>query len=113
MRIPRIVAPAFAGLLLLSWVSDAAAQNAAGERRSGWYVGGGAGVNWASDINQRGSNRDHLCYPRYACYDEQPRPNSPATVGPTTCGQPSAPPSSCPPDSTSVARAWIWRSPSE
>ena len=74
MRIPRIVAPAIAGLLLLSWASEAAAQNAAGERRSGWYVGGGAGVNWASDINQRGSNRDHLCYPRYACFDEQPRP---------------------------------------
>ena len=71
---PRFAASALAGVLVLFSAPDATAQHSAGERRSGWYVGGGAGVNWASDINQRGSNRDHLCYPRYACFDEKPRP---------------------------------------
>ena len=27
-----------------------------------------------SAINQRGSNRDSLCYPNYACFNEDPRP---------------------------------------
>lgn len=31
--------------------------------RSGWYVGGGAGVNWTSQMDQRGWNRDVYCYP--------------------------------------------------
>lgn len=30
-------------------------------------------MSWASDINQRGSNRDTLCYPNYACFDDDPR----------------------------------------
>ena len=74
MRVSRFVTPALAGVLVLCSVPVATAQPPPDERRSGWYVGGGAGVNWASDINQRGSNRDHLCYPRYACFDEKPRP---------------------------------------
>ena len=74
MRVFRFVTPALAGVLVLFSVADATAQHPAGERRSGWYVGGGSGVNWASDVNQRGSNRDPLCYPRYACFDEKPRP---------------------------------------
>ena len=73
MRVSRFVAPALAGVLAL-FSADATAQHSAGERRTGWYVGGGAGANWASDINQRGSNRDTLCYPNYACFDEDPRP---------------------------------------
>ena len=74
MRVSRFVTPALAGVLVLCSAPDATAQRSAGEPRSGWYVGGGAGAGWASDINQRGSNRDHLCYPRYACFDEKPRP---------------------------------------
>ncbi len=74
MRVSRSIAPALTGVLVLFSVPDATAQHSAGERRSGWYVGGGVGVNWSSDINQRGSNRDHLCYPSYACFDEKPRP---------------------------------------
>jgi len=74
MRVSCFVTPALAGVLVLFLAPDATAQHSAGERRSGWYVGGGAGVSWASDINQRGSNRDHLCYPSYACFDEKPRP---------------------------------------
>ena len=74
MRVSRFVAPALTGVLVLFSAPDATAQHSTSERRSGWYVGGGAGVNWPSGINQRGSNRDHLCYPSYACFDEKPRP---------------------------------------
>lgn len=31
--------------------------------RSGWYVGGGIGVNWTYPISQAGWNRDIYCYP--------------------------------------------------
>ena len=73
MRVPAAVTPALAGLLMFCWAAPATAQSPAGEGRSGWYVGGGGGANWASDINQRGSNRDTLCYPVHACFDEDPR----------------------------------------
>ena len=72
VRTSRCVA-LLTGVLALFAAEDATAQNRAGEPRSGWYVGGGGGVNRASDINQRGSNRDTLCYPTFACFDEQPR----------------------------------------
>lgn len=62
-------------MLVLSLASDATAQS--GERRSGWYVGGGVGANWASEIEQTGFNRDPLCYPTDACFDEDPRPEFP------------------------------------
>ena len=64
---------ALAGLLMFCWAAPATAQSPTGEGRSGWYVGVGGGANWAPDINQRGSNRDTLCYPSYACFDEDPR----------------------------------------
>ena len=73
MRLASFIAPAIAGILVLCVASDAAAQSG-GSRRSGWYVGGGVGANWASDINQTGFNRDPLCYPTDACFDEDPRP---------------------------------------
>ena len=72
MRIASLVAPVLGGILVLCSVSDASAQS--GTRRSGWYVGSGGGANWASDINQTGFNRDPLCYPTDACFDEDPRP---------------------------------------
>ena len=62
-------------MLVLFLAPDAAAQS--GERRSGWYVGGGAGANWASEIQQTGFNRDPLCYPTDACFDTDPRPEFP------------------------------------
>ena len=31
--------------------------------RSGWYIGGGIGVNWTYPIDQAGWNRDTYCYP--------------------------------------------------
>ena len=71
MRVSRFAAPAMTGVLVFCSVLPANAQHPLGERRSGWYVGGGAGVNWGSDINQRGSNRDTLCYPNYACFGEE------------------------------------------
>ncbi len=54
--------------------SVASAQGAAGESRSGWYIGGGLGVGWASTIAQSGFNRDPICYPTNACFDQDPRP---------------------------------------
>ena len=73
MRLVSPVAPAACCILVLSLASDAAAQSG-GERRSGWYIGGGGGANWASQIEQTGFNRDPLCYPTDACFDENPRP---------------------------------------
>ena len=32
-----------------------------------WYVGAGAGVNWTSEMNQAGWNRDTTCYPDNDC----------------------------------------------
>lgn len=72
MRIASFTAPAACAILVLSLASDAAAQS--GERRSGWYVGGGVGANWAADIEQTGENQDPICYPTDACFDEVPRP---------------------------------------
>ena len=71
-----LVAPVACGILVFSLAADAAAQGS-GERRSGWYVGGGAGAAWASAIEQTGFNRDPLCYPTDACFDEEPRPEFP------------------------------------
>lgn len=75
MRLASFIAPAACGVLVLSLASDAAAQS--GERRSGWYIGGGVGANWASEIEQSGFNRDPLCYPTDACFDQDPRPEFP------------------------------------
>ena len=36
---------------------------------SGWYVSAGAGVNWISDMEQAGWNRDTNCYPEDDCDD--------------------------------------------
>lgn len=77
MRLASLIAPAACGILVLSSATDAAAQSGAGERRSGWYVGGGGGTTWASQIEQTGFNRDPLCYPTDACFDEDPRPEFP------------------------------------
>ena len=76
MRLASLIAPVACGMLALFAASDAAAQSGA-ERRSGWYVGGGGGANWASEIEQTGFNRDPLCYPTHACFDEDPRPEFP------------------------------------
>ena len=77
MRLASLIAPAACGFLLIFWAADATAQSVAGERHSGWYIGGGGGVDWTSEIEQTGSNRDPLCYPTDACFDEDPRPEFP------------------------------------
>ena len=72
MRLASFIASAAGGILvLLCSISDVAAQS---RERSGWYVGGGIGSNWASDIDQEGWNRDPLCYPTDACFDADPIP---------------------------------------
>ena len=76
MRLVSLILPPACGILALLPASDAAAQGG-GERRSGWYVGGGFGANSASEIEQTGFNRDPLCYPTDACFDEDPRPEFP------------------------------------
>ena len=56
MRLASFIASAAGGILvLLCSISDVAAQS---RERSGWYIGGGIGSNWASDIDQEGWNRD-------------------------------------------------------
>ena len=38
--------------------------------RSGWYIGGGIGVNWTNQLDQAGWNRDTYCYPDSGCEPE-------------------------------------------
>ena len=73
MRLASFIASA-AGILVLLSASGVSAQGAAGEPRSGRYVGGGVGADWASNMMQSGWNRDPLCYPTDACFDLDPRP---------------------------------------
>ena len=101
MRRASFIAAALGGILAVCSASDALAQSgSAGSRRSGWYVGGGVGANWASDINQTGFNRDPLCYPTDACFDEDPVPKFPDTAGAMTSTPPRAPCSSYRPASS-------------
>ena len=72
MRLGSFIASC-AGVLMLASAAGASAQ-VAGEARSGWYAGGGLGAAWTSNIAQSGWNRDPLCYPTDACFDEDPRP---------------------------------------
>ncbi len=66
---------ASAGLLVLLPAGAAPAHDADEEpRRSGWYLGSGAGPSWGSTISQSGWNQDPLCYPTAACFDLDPRP---------------------------------------
>ncbi len=41
---------------------------------SDWYMGVSLGGNWASGADQRGWNRDNVCYPTFACFDQKPVP---------------------------------------
>ncbi|MXY15869.1 MAG: hypothetical protein F4Y57_02390 [Acidobacteria bacterium] len=59
MRFASLVAPVACGMLVLTATSDAAAQS--GERRSGWYVGGGVVANWAAKLEPHGFTPDTLC----------------------------------------------------
>ena len=75
MRLASFIAPAVGGILMLCPISDVAAQSGSGgPPRSGWYVGGGIGANWASDLDQEGWNRETTCYPTAACFDANPVP---------------------------------------
>ena len=49
------------GAIVMGFVASGAASAEPG--RSGWYVGGGIGVNWTSRMDQAGWNRDTYCYP--------------------------------------------------
>ena len=75
MLLTSVIASAVGGILVLCSISGVAAQSGAGEPpRSGWYIGGGIGSNWASDMDQKGWNRDPLCYPTDLCFDADPVP---------------------------------------
>ena len=65
MRLTLFVATV-AGILVCGVMADAAAQSGP---RSGWYVGGGIGASWGSNIDQEGWNRETTCYPTEACFD--------------------------------------------
>ena len=66
MRLASLIASA-AGILVLLSASGVSAQSAAEEPRSWWYVGGGIGAPWPSNLAQSGWNRDPICYPTDAC----------------------------------------------
>ena len=71
MSFASFVASAIGGILILSPIVVVAAQEPS---RSGWYLGGGIGLNWASEMDQEGWNRDPICYPTDACVDANPIP---------------------------------------
>ena len=48
-------------------VFTATGEAGAGQGRSGWYIGGGIGANWTSQVEQAGWNRDAFCYPDFSC----------------------------------------------
>ena len=59
---------AIRGILGVCIVLGAAGESTAGEpRRTGWYVGAGAGLNWSSSMKQVGHNQDTTCYPDFDC----------------------------------------------
>ncbi|MYD32123.1 MAG: outer membrane beta-barrel protein [Nitrospira sp. SB0661_bin_20] len=65
-----------AGVIVMSFAASGEA--GAGQERAGWYVGGGIGVNWTSQIDQEGWNRDTYCYPDSGCEPEgRPSPDIP------------------------------------
>ena len=73
-----LVASVIGAILVLCPISGVLAQSGAGRPpRSGWYLGGSIGSNWASDMDQEGWNRDPLCYPTDACFDADPVPEIP------------------------------------
>ena len=75
MRLAPFIASAAGGILVLGPGSGLLAQSGAGgPPRSGWYIGGGIGSNWASDMDQEGWNRETTCYPTDACFDADPVP---------------------------------------
>ena len=75
MRLASLIASAAGEILVLGPGSGLLAQSGAGGLpRSGWYIGGGIGSNWASDMDQEGWNRETTCYPTDACVDADPVP---------------------------------------
>ena len=71
MRLASFIASSVCGILALGPGSGLLAQSGS---RSGWYVGGGIGSNWASEMDQEGWNRETTCYPTEACFDADPVP---------------------------------------
>ena len=75
MRLASFIASSVCGILVLGPGSGLLAQSGTGgSPRSGWYIGGGIGSNWASDLDQEGRNRETTCYPTDACFDANPVP---------------------------------------
>ena len=64
------------GVIAMSFAASGEAGAEPG--RSGWYVGGGIGVNWTSRMDQVGWNRDVYCYPDSGfCSNPGPSENIP------------------------------------
>ena len=72
MRLLLVIFSTVSGLQLFSHSSRVCAQPE--PPRSGWYAGATLGLNRASDIDQKGWNRDTFCYPTDACFDLDPIP---------------------------------------
>ena len=71
MRFASFITSAVGGFLILCPIVGVAAQRPS---RSEWYLGGGIGSNWASDMSQEGWNRETTCYPTDGCFDADPVP---------------------------------------
>ena len=71
MRFASFITSVVGGFLILCPSVGVAAQ---GPSRSEWYLGGGIGSNWASDMSQEGWNRETTCYPTDGCFDADPVP---------------------------------------
>ena len=68
MRLSSMKLHVIGVVLAVCALLGAGGQGMAGEpKRSGWYVGAGAGVNWTSEMKQAGWNLDTLCYPDSDC----------------------------------------------
>ena len=75
MRLAAFIASSVCGILVLGPGSGLLAQSGTGgSPRSGWYLGGGIGSNWASEMDQEGWNRETTCYPTETCFDANPVP---------------------------------------
>ena len=74
MRLASLIASAAGILVLLFGLRRVGPERSSRSRASGWYVGIGIGATWPSNLAQSGWNRDPICYPTAACFDQDPRP---------------------------------------
>ena len=91
-RLASFIASAVGGILMLCPISDVAAQSGSGDPpRSGWYIGGGIGANWASDLDQEAGTGRRPAIRQPLLSMRTPFPKSPDTAGVTISTLPPEP----------------------